>query len=74
MNFIAVTPVLFFVALGYAAVRHELFDIDRLVRYAVEYAVMTVLITLAYAGALIGAERLAGRRSARARSSSSASS
>ncbi len=60
MNFIAVTPVLFFVALGYAAVRHELFDIDRLVRYAVEYAVMTVLITLTYAGALVGAERLAG--------------
>jgi signal transduction histidine kinase len=60
MNFIAVTPVLFFAALGYAAVRHELFDIDRLVRYAVEYAVMTVLITLAYAGALVGTERLAG--------------
>lgn len=60
MNFVAITPVLFFVALGYAAIRHELFDIDRLVRYAAEYAVMTLLITLAYAGALVGAERVAG--------------
>lgn len=60
MNFIAVTPVLFFVALGFAAVRHELFDIDRLVRHAVEYAVLTLLITGAYAGALVAIEQLAG--------------
>jgi signal transduction histidine kinase len=60
MNFIAVTPVLFFVALGWAVMRHELFDVDRLVRQALAYAVMTLMITLAYAAAMVGAERIAG--------------
>jgi signal transduction histidine kinase len=60
MNFIAVTPVLFFAALGWAVMRHELFDVDRLVRQALAYAVMTLFITGAYATAMVGAERIAG--------------
>jgi signal transduction histidine kinase len=60
MNLIALTPVLFFVAVGYAIVRHNLFAPDRLVRYAVEYAILTLLITLGYAATLVGAERLVG--------------
>ena len=38
MNFIAVTPVVFFVALGYV-MRHGFFDVDRLVRQALAYTV-----------------------------------
>jgi signal transduction histidine kinase/FtsH-binding integral membrane protein len=60
MNFIAVTPVLFFASVGYAILRHELFDVDRLVRYALEYITLTLAITLAYAGVLLAAERIAG--------------
>ncbi len=60
INFIAITPVLFFIAVGYAIVRHDLFDIDRLVRHAVAYSMLTVVIMLAYVATLVGAERLAG--------------
>ena len=58
MNFVALTPVLYYVALGYAILRHDLFDIDRLVRYAAEYALLTAVITAAYAATLIGVESL----------------
>ena len=60
MNFIAVTPVVFFAALGWAVIRHELFDIDRLMRQALAYTVMTLLITIAYAAALVTSEQIAG--------------
>ena len=60
MNFIAVTPVLFFVAVAYALVRHDLFAVDRLVRQGIEYGTLTLCITLIYAGTLLGAERLVG--------------
>ena len=60
MNFLAVTPILFFAAVGYAIVRHDLFAVDRLVRQGVEYGILSLLITLIYATTLVIAERLVG--------------
>ena len=62
LNFMAVTPVVFFACVGYAIVRHDLFNVDRLVRYALEYVILTAAITLTYAATLVGAERVAGLR------------
>ncbi len=62
LNFIALTPVVFFACVGYAILRHDLFNVDRLVRYALEYAILTAGITLTYAATLVGAERVAGPR------------
>ncbi|MEB2286202.1 MAG: hypothetical protein B6D46_00030 [Polyangiaceae bacterium UTPRO1] len=52
MNLIALGPAFFYLSVGYAILRHDLFAIDRLVRQAVVYAVLTLAITGGYAGSL----------------------
>jgi signal transduction histidine kinase len=60
INLIALTPFLFYLSVAYAIARHDLFDIDVLVKHAVVYALLTVGITIAYAGlvALVSPERM----------------
>ena len=52
MNVIAFSPVLFYAAVGYAIVKHDLFDIDTLVKQAAVYGTLTLAITAAYAASL----------------------
>jgi signal transduction histidine kinase len=53
MNLIATTPILFYLSIGYAIAKHDLFDIDAAVKQAVVYGILTVGITAAYAGSLV---------------------
>jgi signal transduction histidine kinase len=48
INLIAVTPAFFYVALGYAVAKHDLFEIDALIRQTVVYVTLTLGITAAY--------------------------
>ncbi len=49
LNLVAVTPLLFFLSVAYAIVRHDLFDIDVLVRRFFVYALLTGGIGALYA-------------------------
>ena len=51
--------VFFYASVAYAIAKHDLFDVDRVVRQALEYALATVLVLLAYA-AFIAAPGLLG--------------
>jgi signal transduction histidine kinase len=64
INLSAVTPLLTYLAIGYAIVRRDLLGIDRLARRAVVYAVLTLAITAAHAGivALVSALGMEGAR------------
>lgn len=53
INLSILTPLLFYVAVGWSIARHDLFDIDRLVKQAVVYLTLTAGITLGYAGTLV---------------------
>ncbi len=52
INLIALTPFVFFLAIAYAIARHDLFDIDTIVKRAVVYGVLSLGIAGAYAGAV----------------------
>ena len=54
MNLIALGPAFFYLSVAYAILRHDLFDIDYLVRQAVVYAILTLAITTCYALSLLG--------------------
>lgn len=47
-NFLAIPIVIFPAAIAYAIVRHNLFDVDVYIKRAVGYALMTILVALAY--------------------------
>ena len=76
MNVIAFSPILFYASVGYAIVKHDLFDIDTVVKQAAVYGALTLAITAVYAaglGALSVPCRRAPsicRRASRSRSSS----
>ena len=53
MNLAAVTPFVFSLALAYAVVKHDLFEIDAMVKRAAYYLVLTGGVTLAYVGAVL---------------------
>jgi signal transduction histidine kinase len=57
-NLMAFTAVLFPVALGYAALRHDLLEVDVLIRRSVSYALLTAGIAALYAGILGGFEAI----------------
>jgi signal transduction histidine kinase len=57
-NLMAFTAVLFPIALGYAALRHDLLEVDVLIRRSVSYALITAAIAALYAGLLGGFEAL----------------
>ncbi len=50
---VAVTAVFSYLAVGYAIARHDLLDLDALLKQTLVYAVLTVSITAAYAGTLV---------------------
>jgi signal transduction histidine kinase len=53
INLIAITPMLFYLAVGYAIARYDLFDIDSLVKQALVYGTLTLGITASYAGTIV---------------------
>ncbi|MBI3767875.1 MAG: GAF domain-containing protein [Deltaproteobacteria bacterium] len=53
MNLIALGPAVFYLSIAYAIAKHDLFDIDELVRQAVVYATLTLAITAVYAGSVV---------------------
>ncbi len=53
MNLIALGGMLFYLSIAYAIARHDLFDIDRLVKQAATYATATLAITATYAASLV---------------------
>jgi signal transduction histidine kinase len=59
-NLMAFTAVLFPVALGYAALRHDLLEVDVLIRRSVSYALLTAGIAALYAGSLGSIEAIWG--------------
>ncbi|TMA37747.1 MAG: GAF domain-containing protein [Deltaproteobacteria bacterium] len=58
-NLLTLSGFLFPLSIGYAIARHDLFEADRFVKQALVYAVITALVSLAYAGALLLANGLA---------------
>src|SRR5439155_744029 len=58
-NLLTLSGFLFPLSIGYAIARHDLFEADRFVKQALVYAVITALVSLAYAGALLVADGLA---------------
>jgi signal transduction histidine kinase len=57
-NLSAVTGFLFPLSVGYAVVRHNLLEVDILVRRSLGYAVLTLAVAGLYAGSLATLERL----------------
>lgn len=57
-NAIAFTAFLFPLAIGYATIRHNLLDVDVLIRRSLSYAVLTAVVTVIYSGSIAGAEGL----------------
>ena len=53
MNLIALTGVVCYIAVAYAIGKHDLFDIDAVLKRTLLYATLTLGITGAYAGALV---------------------
>lgn len=58
-SLLALTGFVFPVSIGYAVARHDLFEADRFVKLSVVYAALTALVSLAYAGIVLAADRLA---------------
>ncbi|MFQ5667565.1 MAG: sensor histidine kinase [Candidatus Binatia bacterium] len=50
LNFLAVPLVLFPIAIGYAIVKHDLFEVDAIIRRTVAWAVLTALVAAVYIG------------------------
>lgn len=50
LNFVTLSIVLFPVAIGYAIVQHDLFEVDAIIRRTLAWAILTALIALAYLG------------------------
>jgi len=53
MNLAATTPFMFGIALAYAIVQHDLFDIDAMVKRGAYYLVLTGAVSSAYLGAVL---------------------
>jgi len=52
INLVALTPWFFYLSIGYAIMKHDLFDIDALVKQAAVYGTLTLAVTAAYAAGL----------------------
>jgi signal transduction histidine kinase len=64
-NFLALPLALFPVAIGWAIVKHNLFEVDAIIRRAVAWAILTGLIALLYLGSVGFIEVLFARRAGR---------
>lgn len=62
INLMAITVPLFYAAVAYAILRHDLFDIDRLVRQTVLYGGLSLAVAGAYAGSLTIASAFGARQ------------
>ena len=58
-SLLTLTGFIFPLAIGYAVIRHDLFEADRLVRQSVVYAALTALVAFAYAASVVVADRVA---------------
>ena len=52
LNYLTLTFAVFPAAIGYAIARHDLFGVDRMIRQAVGYAVVTALVAVVYTALL----------------------
>jgi signal transduction histidine kinase len=59
VTFLIATGFVFPLAIGYAVVRHDLFEADRIVKQSLVYGATTAVVSLAYGATVLGAERLA---------------
>jgi two-component system, NtrC family, sensor histidine kinase HydH len=57
-NLLIGTGFIFPLAIGYAVVRHDLFEADRFVKQSLVYATLTALVAVAYGGAVVLSDRL----------------
>src|SRR5207245_1792618 len=58
-SLLTLSGFVFPLTIGYAIARHDLFEADRFVKLTLVYAVITALVSLAYAGALLAVDGLA---------------
>jgi signal transduction histidine kinase len=58
-SLLALTGFVYPLSIGYAVARHDLFEADRFVKLSIVYAALTALVSLAYAGTVLAADRLA---------------
>src|SRR5262245_32668206 len=58
-SLLTLTGFVFPLAIGYAVIRHDLFEADRFVRQSLVYAALTALVALAYAASVVIADRVA---------------
>jgi signal transduction histidine kinase len=66
LNFFAMPLALFPVAIGYAIVRHDLFEVDAIIRRTLAWAILTALIVALYLGGVGTLELLLTGRGSRA--------
>jgi signal transduction histidine kinase len=52
LNFVTFSMLLFPVAISYAIVRHDLFEVDAIIRRAVAWAILSAIIAAAYLGGI----------------------
>jgi signal transduction histidine kinase len=60
-NLMAFSAVLFPIAIGYGAIRHDLFEVDEIIRRSITYALLTAAVAALNAGLLAGSETLFSR-------------
>jgi signal transduction histidine kinase len=58
-SLLTLTGFVFPLAIGYAVIRHDLFEADRFVRQSLVYAALTALVALTYAASVLVADRVA---------------
>jgi signal transduction histidine kinase len=58
-NLLALTGFVYPLSIGYAVARHDLFEADRFVKLSIVYAALTAVVSLAYGGIVLAADRLA---------------
>jgi signal transduction histidine kinase len=58
-SLLALTGFVYPLSIGYAVARHDLFEADRFVKLSIVYAALTALVSLANAGTVLAADRLA---------------
>src|SRR5262249_10254474 len=58
-SLLTLTGFVFPLAIGYAVIRHDLFEADRFVRQSLVYAALTALVALAYGASVLVADRVA---------------
>jgi signal transduction histidine kinase len=58
-NLLTLTGFVFPLSIGYAVIRHDLFEADRFVKQSLVYAALTAVVALAYGASVLAADRLA---------------